>query len=333
MLNLEKIIRMVVAFVLPAIQVTAQDLERFYLQVPALGTSVSIVCYTSDSTHAQLAMSNAFHLLDSFNAIFSDYDRQSEAMQIASHYTKKIALPVSEPLFDLTKKAQKIGDLTNGSFNVAIGALTHLWRSYLAEDQVPPKNKIRKFRKHLKTGSLQLIDESKLKFGQKHMRLDFGGIAKGYIGDHMARSLKEDGIDRFLIDLGGDLVAGEPPPAESTWRITIPWCDKVVSIRNEAIATSGPDFQFFVHKGRRYAHIIDPKTGWGVLHFFGSTVIAKTGWEADGFASALSILSLDQSASFLQRNTDIAAIIGRDNELIVSDNFSSYVIAEDQTKK
>jgi thiamine biosynthesis lipoprotein len=136
-----------------------------------------------------------------------------------------------------------------------------------------------------------------------------------------------------LIDLGGDLVAGEPPPGQLGWKIDISWCDKVVLIKNGAIATSGPDFQFFVHKGQRYAQIINPRTGWGVLDFFGSTVIAKTGWEADGFASAFSILSLDQSAFFLQRNTDIAAIIGRDNELIQSDNFSSYILVEDQDKK
>ena len=158
MLNLEKIIRIVVAFALTAIQGTAQDLERFYLEAPALGTSVSIACYDSDSTHAQLAMAKAFHLLDSFNIIFSDYNRQSEVMQIASHYTRKSYVPVSEPLYDLTKKPQKICTLTNGSFNVAIGALTHLWRSYLAQDKVPPKRKIRKFRKHLQTGSLQLLD-------------------------------------------------------------------------------------------------------------------------------------------------------------------------------
>jgi thiamine biosynthesis lipoprotein len=226
-----------------------------------------------------------------------------------------------------------ICELTHGSFNVAIGALTHLWRSYLAENEVPPKKKIREFRKHLRAGSLQLIDKDRLQFDQNHMQLDFGGIAKGYIGDHMAKSLKDDGVHRFLIDLGGDLVAGEPPPGQLGWKIDISWCDKVVLIKNGAIATSGPDFQFFVHKGQRYAHIINPRTGWGVLNFFGSTVIAKTGWEADGFASALSILSLDQSAFFLQRNTDIAAIIGRDNELIQSDNFSSYILVEDQDKK
>ncbi|MBK8501964.1 MAG: FAD:protein FMN transferase [Saprospiraceae bacterium] len=333
MLNLEKISRIVFAFMLSILQVNAQVLERFTMEAPALGTSVSIACFATDSAHAQLAMAKAFLLLDSFNTIFSDYDRQSEVMQVAAHYVKNSTTPVSKPLYDLTKKAQKIWGMTNGSFNVAIGALTHLWRSYLAQNEIPPQKKIRKFRKHLQAGRLQLIDGSNLKFGKKNMRMDFGGIAKGYIGDHMAKSLKEDHIDRFLIDLGGDLVAGEPPPGELAWKITISWCDKVVLIRNEAIATSGPDFQFFVHKGRRYAHIIDPKTGWGVLNFFGSTVIAKTGWEADGFASALSILSLGQSAFFLQRNTDIAAIIGRDSELIHSDNFSSYVLAEDQTKK
>ncbi len=311
----------------------AGDLFRVYREKPALGTKVSIVCYVRDTMLAIRSISEAFDLLDSFNMIFSDYNPESEVMLLAANREARAGVTVSKPLYDLTAKALDINDLTGGSFNIAVGALTHLWRTYLGKEEIPPRCRIRKFRRHLRVEKLQLVKPSQIKLGSKGMRLDFGGIAKGYIGDHMAEVLKNQKINSFLIDLGGDLIAGAAPPHQKGWKITVSWCDKVVLLENQAIATSGPDFQFFVHRGKRYAHIIDPRTGWGVSHFFGSTVIAPSGWEADALASAFSILTLDESSKIIRRKTVINALIGRDNELFLSDNFSSYLVPENQTKE
>ncbi len=313
--------------------IIAGDLFRIYREKPALGTKVSIVCYVSDSLLAIQSISDAFDLLDSFNMIFSDYNPESEVMLLVANKEARAGVTVSKPLYDLTANALYINALTGGSFNITIGALTDLWRTYLGNEEIPPRCRIRKFRRHLQAEKLQLVGSSQIKLGSRGMRLDFGGIAKGYIGDHMAEVLKNQKINSFLIDLGGDLIAGAAPPQEKGWKISVSWCDKVVLLENQAIATSGPDFQFFVHKGKRYSHIIDPRTGWGVSHFFGSTVIAPSGWEADALASAFSILTLDESSKIIRRKTVINALIGRDNELFVSDNFSSYVLPENQTKE
>ncbi len=332
MLNLEKITGLVVAFALTTVTLVAQDLHRVYRERPALGTKISVTCYASDTLQVIGAIARAFDLVDSLNLIFSDYDPASEVMQLAANRQARQGVMVSKPLYDLTARALEITELTGGSFNVAIGALTHLWRTFLAGNKIPPWCRIRRYRRHLASGNLQLVEPSSLILKKKGMRLDFGGIAKGYIGDEMAKVLREEQIDRYLIDLGGDLVAGSAPPGQDGWNISIAWCRRVILVENRAIATSGPDFQFFVHKGQRYAHLIDPETGWGVSSFFGTTVIAKNGWQADALASAFSIMTLEESAEVLRRKTDIAALIGRDNELFQSDNFSSYGESENQNK-
>ncbi|MCB0687969.1 MAG: FAD:protein FMN transferase [Saprospiraceae bacterium] len=309
----------------------ADNLYPITIRKPALGTTVSVTCFVVDSLQGIAKVEGAFAVLDSLNKIFSDYDPSSEIMQITSHYQKGEIISVSAPLFDLLQKSIDIRRLTGGAFNVEIGVLSGMWRSFLAKDQIPPRKYIRKYRRKLKKENIRFPDSGQIQLMQSNMRLDFGGIAKGYIGDLMAKHLKEEGVTIFLIDLGGDLIAGEPPPESGGWKITISWCNQIVQIANQSIATSGPDFQFFVHKGRRYAHIIDPQTGWGVENLFGSTVIANSGYEADALASAFSILSMLRSSQLLKRKTDIAAIIGRQNELFESDNFSQYVISDGQT--
>lgn len=328
MLNLGKIVGILIGLQLSIPLILSQELQPVRKARPALGTTVSIKCYGRDTVQALSAIEEAYHLLDSLNLIFSDYNPESEIRQIAKNYRKGVPISVSQPLYDLTAKATELGRLTEGSFNIAVSALTQLWRSYLAEKRIPPGNLIRKFKRQLKERNLQLQPPDKLIFKKDRMRLDFGGIAKGYIGDQMAKKLREKGIGIFLIDLGGDLVAGDAPPDSDGWKITISWCEKIVTIVNQSIATSGPDFQFHVYQGKRYSHIIDPKSGWGVSDFFGCTVIAGSGYEADALASAFSILPFARSTEILSRKADIAAIIGRNSELISSDNFSEYVVSD-----
>lgn len=324
--NLVKIVGIIIAFASGPPQDYAQPLSKFFFERPALGSKATITCYTSDSLKASNVAKAAFMLLDSFDHIFSDYKNNSEIMRLTKSEPGKW-IPISSPLYDLIKKSETINVATSGRFTIAIGALTQLWRRHLGHDKVPSKREIRRARR-LANGKFYELSADSLAIKRKRqgLRFDFGGIAKGYIADQMGHTLREMGVSIFLINLGGDLVAGDTPPNQTGWKITIPWCDKVVNISNQAIATSGPDFQFFVHKGVRYAHIIDPTTGWGVPDYFATTVIAKYGWEADAYASALSILPLNQSREILELKKEISSIIGVGNELLYSKNFSDYIV-------
>ena len=167
--------------------------------------------------------------------------------------------------------------------------------------------------------------ESKIKIAKDNVRLDFGGIGKGYIGDQVGKNLEEQGINSYLIDMGGDLICGNAPPDQDGWLVRIPWLDHLIQIANGAIATSGPDYQFFVHKGVQYAHIIDPKTGWGVKDIFSTTVIAPEGWIADALASACAIMLPEKSLSVLE-NYNAVGVLGIRGELYASDKFDAYIV-------
>lgn len=302
--------------------VAAQPLQRFYVEREALGSKGSITCYALDSTHAQRVMNKAFATLDSFDNIFSDYKPDSEVMTMASSYQPRKPNPVSSPLFDLCLKSETLRDQTSGSFNIAVGALTQLWRSYLKADKIPGRCAIRKAKKTLKPRHLKLKPDGRtIVFGRSAMSLDFGGIAKGYIADHMGHAMSKEGITSYLINLGGDLVAGDPPPGKESWSISVSWCQKEIYLKNNAVATSGPNYQFFVHKGVRYAHIIDPVTGWGIKDFFSTTVIAPTGWQADAFASAFSIMDVKASLSLANDLNKIEVIMGKSDNIYYSNNF------------
>ena len=303
-------------------------LKRYQFEAEKLGTTLYLTLYTTDAFRAKKAAESCFAYVDSLNKIFSDYDPSSEIRQLCRDYVVGAPNPVSAPLSDLIQKSLWISEETGGAFDVTIGALTKLWRQQLSKEEIPRRNILRKMRKVV--GSHQISQDTRqhlLYFKSPDMNLDFGGIGKGYIGDKMGEKLETQGVMSYLLDMGGDLICGDPPPGKEHWSITIPWIDKTIQVSNCAVATSGPDYQFFVHKGKRYAHIIDPSTGWGVEDIFSTTIIAETGWMADGFASACSIIPPETSLQILNDN-NMQGILGIGGRLYVSDKFDTYIVNE-----
>ena len=138
------------------------------------------------------------------------------------------------------------------------------------------------------------------------MRLDLGGIAKGYVLQEALRVLDARGVPRALVEAGGDIVAGDAPPGRTGWRIDTPGADEAVTTRaaaltRAALATSGAAMQFVEIDGTRYSHIIDPRTGLGLTHHLTAHVIAGDGATADALATALSVVGAAQGPSILRR--------------------------------
>jgi FAD:protein FMN transferase len=131
------------------------------------------------------------------------------------------------------------------------------------------------------------------------MRLDLGGIGQGYAVDEAARVLKQAGIQSFLLDLGGDVLAGSPPPDRPEgWRIAVgsgtnsradPADTLVVLLTNAAITTSGDTYRHLDIDGHRYSHIMNPQSGLGLRHFVRTTVMAPEGYRADALTKVFSV--------------------------------------------
>ncbi len=267
-----------------------EDLKRFVYAEPHLGTLVTMTCYHEDSIEMAQLADSAFWFLEQLNLVFSDYDDRSEVRKLNQ---KKVRgpVPISSDLADLLRKADHLSTISDGAFDPYIGRLTHLWKRAFRRNRWPGKGKIRRAERHSGMDKVELdttIEE--LRYLHKGIEIDLGGIGKGYIGDRMSAWLSKRGVTSHLIDLGGDLIAGDPPPGQEGWRISLDGLEEVV-ISNQAIATSGTTYQYLTHRGQTYSHLIDPRTGYGLGGKVTATVLAATGTEADALASALPFLS------------------------------------------
>jgi thiamine biosynthesis lipoprotein len=148
-----------------------------------------------------------------------------------------------------------------------------------------------------------------------NMRLDLGGIAKGLAADEALLAIKQAGLTRALVRASGDIAVGDPPPDESGWRIGIAPLDpdeaptQFVRLANQAISTSGDARQHLIVDGRRYSHIIDPRSGLGVGGRSSVSVIAPRGMQADALATAASVLGPEQGAKLIGQTKGAALLM------------------------
>ena len=150
---------------------------------------------------------------------------------------------------------------------------------------------------------------------KRGMRLDLGGIAKGYIGDQALAALCKQGVTRAMIHAGGDLRLGDPPPGKPGWIIGVapPPPDspptQYLTLANRGVSTSGDMFQFVDIGGKRYSHVIDPKTGLGLTDRRVTTVVAPNGITSDGLSKVVAVLGPDKSFPLIDATPGVAAMV------------------------
>jgi thiamine biosynthesis lipoprotein len=147
------------------------------------------------------------------------------------------------------------------------------------------------------------------------MRLDLGAIAKGYATDEALAVLRRLGLPRALVNASGGISAGAPPPGRDGWRVAVAPLEpdappsQFLRVVNGAVATSGDTWQFVEIDGKRYSHIIDPRTGWGLTTHSSVTVLAPDGMTADGLATAVSVLGPQEGLALVEQTPGVAALI------------------------
>jgi FAD:protein FMN transferase len=166
---------------------------------------------------------------------------------------------------------------------VTLGPLIQLWRTARERRTLPDPSAVTEARRQTGYRKLRLLPRNEVQLVRTGMRLDLGGIAKGYAADEMLQTLRESGFPRALVAASGDLAIGDGP-----WRIELGATGEVRELSRCAVSTSGDETQFVEIGGVRYSHIIDPKTGLGAVRRPLVTVIAASGMEADALATAFS---------------------------------------------
>ncbi len=272
--------------------------KQFRFAQVRMGIPIGLTLYAPDVETAEAAARAAFERIGEVDEIFSDYKTDSEVMRLVQKAQVGQPRTVSKELFGVLKTAREISCQSQGAFDVTVGPLVQLWRTARKEKKRPPPSRLAEARRSVGYQHLCLCESQRsVTFCRSGMRLDFGGIAKGYAGDEALRTLRQFGITSALIDAGGDIVLGAPPPGKAGWTIGLSRAGPeeesqsvLLRLSHCAVATSGDAFQFVEIDGRRYSHIVDPRTGLGLTNRSTVTVIGPSGALADGWASAVSVL-------------------------------------------
>jgi len=291
--------------------------QKFQFQQPKMGSPFTITIYGKDSVKVAEAAKAAFHRVDILNAVFSDYMDSSELNKLSRTSGSGKYMPVSAELFHLLKLAKEAARRSGGTFDITIGPVVSLWRKARRANHFPDTSLLKK--------ALELVDFNYIHLNEKQqsvrlekpgMQLDLGGIAKGYIAQSVLDLLRKAGFPSSMVNAGGDLALGDAPPDRAGWNlgISIPekrkgYLQKILTLTNKAVATSGDIYQFLEWEGKHYSHIINPKTGMGVTTLRNVTVIADDGATADWLASACSILPLKQSFRLIRKFPGSAILI------------------------
>lgn len=280
---------------------SAAQQNRYAYSMQKMGSPFNIVLYADTKQMADSVAQESFKLVDSINLVCSDYDSSAELYKLQFAAVGK-SIKVSPILMELFCTAHKSYKDADGSFDITVGPLSRLWRSARKSQQFPTNAAINEARNRVGFNKLQIDSNAQtITFLQSKMQLDMGAIAKGYAADKVLALLQSHGITTALVDAGGDMVAFGIPPQKKGWTIGInvpgqqeKLLERKLVLSNKAVATSGDAFQFMVHEGKRYGHIIDPRTGYGVTFQRNVTVVAPTATTADWLATACSILTLEQ---------------------------------------
>jgi thiamine biosynthesis lipoprotein len=272
------------------------EFARFEFTEPQMGAQFRIVLYAANEAAAKAASQAAFRRVADLNGIMSDYLPESELMRLC----KKAGGPavmVSPDLFAVLARAAEISRITDGNFDVTVGPVVRLWRRSRRSQLLPSEAELAAARALVDYRLLTLDPVARsVRLAKPGMLLDLGGIAKGYAAQAAQTVLKQHGISRALVAAGGDIAVSGPPVGKPGWEIGIarapgePTDGPTLILHDVGVSTSGDAEQYVEIAGKRYSHIVDPRTGLGLTDSWQVTVIAPDATTSDGMTKVLCVL-------------------------------------------
>lgn len=303
--------------ILVAEETPAVAVQRYSFVQPRMGVAFRIVMYAPSEEAAEAAARLAFDRVSRLDELFSDYRDDSELMRLCRDSGPGRPVKVSDELLGILETAQTVSRQGEGAFDVTVGPIVRLWRTARKEKRLPPADELAAARRLVGWRNVRLSREDRtVELLIPGMRLDLGGIAKGYAVEAAMQVLRKQGIASALVEAGGDMRLGDAPPGADGWSVAIkPLAESpveeqtVLTLSNCSVATSGDAHQFVEIDRTRYSHIVDPKTGIGVTHRCSATVIGPDGATTDAWAKTFNVLGPERGLELLDRETDLAAIV------------------------
>ncbi len=301
----------------------------------AYGTMYSIIYESPEGKDYQDEIDKEFR---KYTLVFSPYEKESTISKVNQNKTVTL-----EPEFvTCFKKAMEISEITNGAFDITAGSLVNAWGFGPTEKEKMTPEIVDSLMQITGYKKIQLKDGKILK-ENPNINIDMNAISKGYTSDLIADFLKNKGCENYMVEIGGEIVAHGKNAKNKFWTIGIsrPTEDLLASesnlqaklqLKNRAMATSGNYRNFYIENGKKYAHTIDPKTGYPVQHsLLSATVIANNCMTADAFATSFMVLGMEMGIEIARQipEIEIYFIYTDENgttQTYMSENFGEYII-------
>ena len=263
--------------------------------------------------------------LDKVDVSLSPFNEKS----IISKINRNEEAVVDNYFYDVFNLAMQISEDTNGAFDITVAPIVNAWGFGFKSGSSPTSQYIDSLKQFIGYKKVRINKDKHVVKQDERIMLDCSAIAKGYGSDVVARLFNAKGIKNYMIEIGGEIVASGLSDKRLPWRIGItkPSEDSlgtsnelqtILNITDCAMATSGNYRNFYYKNGKRYAHTIDPRTGYPIQHnILSATVIAKSCAQADAYATSFMVLGLDETKKILERHPQLLAYLiytNKDNE-------------------
>ena len=306
---------------------------------PVFGTSYHInVVLAGDQERLENLASGIDEVLEKVDASMSTWREDSELSRFNQRTDQSEWVPISAGFLEVLQKAEEISVMTDGAFDVTIGPVVNLWGfgPQARPEQIPSEETLEKALAATGYEKLELRAEPPAVRATPPQYVDLSAIAKGYGVDAVARFLDSEGVEAYLVEIGGEVRVSGRKPDGSTWRLAIEQpmsegreVNRVVALESRAMATSGDYRNYYESEGRRYSHTIDPETGRPIGHKLASvTVIADDCMTADALATGFDVMGYERANELAVRENIPAYFIVRTDdgfETHQTPAFSSYV--------
>jgi thiamine biosynthesis lipoprotein len=288
--------------------------EYFFLQGTAQGTSYQIKY--ADATGRDFSV-QVDSILDAFDQSLSTYKSES----LISRMNRNDPTVRADKWFtEVFKKAMEVSEATDGAFDITVGPLVNAWG--FGRDSVPNVDStiIDSLLEFVGFRKVKLADNRLIK-SDARMYIDVNALAQGYSCDVLAEWLEAQGIRHYMIDVGGEVRVKGKNPDGSAWRIGIDRpvmgnmipgeeIEAVVALKNKSLATSGNYRKYYEINGIKYAHTINPHTGYPVMqNLLSASIIAGDCMTADAYATACMVMGLEKSRNLLKNHPELQGLL------------------------
>lgn len=311
-------------FLLPFLP-TAQ--EKYTRTLKLMGSRFDITVVAGSKNQGDEYIDLAVHEISRIEKLISEWDSLSETSEVIRNAGIK-AVKVDKELYDLIGRCIKISELTDGAFDISYASMDRIWKYDGSMKRLPTEEEVMQSVEKVGYKNIVLDPQNGTVFLTKPgMRIGFGAIGKGYAADMAEQLLISKGVVAGIMNASGDLSTWGTQPDGSPWMvgITNPLNkDKVFSwfpLDNNAVVTSGNYEKYVEFNGKRYTHIIDPRTGWPVSGLTSATIFAPKAELADALATSVFVMGLETGIDFVNQLPGIECVIVDDKgKIYTSEN-------------